>query len=112
MPDPVVQDVLQVVSARGRAKQAKQNMFEAHANHYITYYVNVNRFGDGRTLPDPPCCWYGEEAFRVSWAPRFQRQEAEEAGRCVSPELLTQRRTGWARTKFSIMGVLDKRTNF
>jgi hypothetical protein len=44
MPDPVVQDGLQVVSAGGLAEQTKQNMFEAHASHYITHYINVNCF--------------------------------------------------------------------
>jgi hypothetical protein len=44
MSDPVVQDGLQVVSASGLAEQTKQNMFETHACHYITYYINVNCF--------------------------------------------------------------------
>jgi hypothetical protein len=44
MSDPVVHDGLQVVSAGGLAEQAKQNMFEAHGCHYITYYINVNCF--------------------------------------------------------------------
>jgi hypothetical protein len=42
--DPVVQDGLQVESAGGLAEQTKQNMFETHGCHYITYYINVNYF--------------------------------------------------------------------
>ncbi len=44
MSDAVVQDGLQVVSASGLAEQAQQNIFEAHAHHYITYYIEVNCF--------------------------------------------------------------------
>jgi hypothetical protein len=47
MSDPVVQDGLQVVSAGGLAEETKQNMFETHAENYITYYINVNCFSVG-----------------------------------------------------------------
>jgi hypothetical protein len=44
MSDPVVEDGLQVVSAGGLAEQAKQNMVQTHACHYITCYIKVNCF--------------------------------------------------------------------
>lgn len=54
MSDPVVQDGLQIVSAGGLAKETKQNMFETHARHYITYYINVNCFSAGPPTPRLP----------------------------------------------------------
>jgi hypothetical protein len=44
MSDPVVQDGLQIVSAGGLTEETKQNVFETHASHYRTYYINVNCF--------------------------------------------------------------------
>jgi hypothetical protein len=53
MSDPVVQDGLQIVSAGGLTEETKQNVFETHASHYRTYYINVNCFlgGDPATSP-------------------------------------------------------------
>jgi len=42
MPDAVVQNRFQVVAASGLAKQPEQNVFQAHAVHYIMNYINVN----------------------------------------------------------------------
>lgn len=61
MTDAVVQDGLQVVSAGRLAQEAKQNMFETHAHHYITCYININCFflGPPAALRFPGFCRNG-----------------------------------------------------
>jgi hypothetical protein len=44
MSDAVVENGFQVESAGGFAEQTQQNVFEAHAGHYITCYINCNCF--------------------------------------------------------------------
>lgn len=40
--DALAEDRFQVVAARGLAKQAEQDVVQAHADHYITVYINSN----------------------------------------------------------------------
>ncbi len=47
MSDAVVENRLQVESAGGFTEQAQQNIFETHASHYITCYINCNNSFEG-----------------------------------------------------------------
>lgn len=112
MPDSVVQDVLQIVSAGGRAEQAQQNMFETHTCDYITYYINVNCFSPETCTRRYPRVAGTERRLSGSTEPHaFRVRGSSRSGRCIPRELLVQRRMSWARTKFSATGHLDKRTN-
>jgi hypothetical protein len=90
MSDPVVQDGLQVVSAGGLAEQAKQNMFETHAHHYISCYINFNSCLQGpATRRFPDFCRNGAEPF---WGPALQGQSSTRAE--GESELACARRCG------------------
>jgi hypothetical protein len=65
MSDAVVEDGLQVVSTGGLAEQTKQNMFETHTRHYITYYINVNCFSAEPSPTFLPLCQNGPEPFWI-----------------------------------------------